>query len=503
MKFTHEQQAAIDLAAQGDPFSLVAPAGSGKSATAVGIGKRLKSRRILYLVYNTAARKEAEVKFKDMPWVDVRTTSQIAWREYAYIKDSTYGERMKPKAECRPAREVAKTLGLQPVDFGSNLILDGYIQAKLAEEAIERFCNSDRQKIEPRDVPLVVAGVEPAAIEAARTYIAKLAWKLWNQAITPTSKLRFTMNHAFKLVSMGDINYGYDTVLIDEAQDSNDATMRFLRNQKDAQGILVGDPAQALYGWRGASDQIMHYPGERLYLTQSFRFGPAVAEEAMKHLPHTETGVTIRGLDTIKDKVTNGEMAHPDVVLTRTNAGAMEWAMSYLDCGKRVALVRGTQQILDLAYAAGKLMKGERPNNLELSAFETWGDLVAYTEEPGGGHLKAIVRLVNAHGVSKLIDACKKMVDYNPRYPKHDVAVTTCHSIKGLEWNNVQIGDDFFEPRPFENPLTKELEPGTIDKHEAMIHYVAVTRAKSHLDRSGLSWVDDYPAPAAPALVGG
>lgn len=212
----------------------------------------------------------------------------------------------------------------------------------------------------------------------------------------------------------------------------------------------------------------------------------------MKHLPHTETGVTIKGLPTIKGIVSEGDMENPDVVLTRTNAGAMTWAMSYLAAGKRVALVRGTQEILNLAFAARNLMAGKKANSLELSAFNNWEELVEYTKEPGGGHLKAIVKLINAYKIGPLIDACKKMTDY--RSP-HDVAITTCHSIKGLEWKNVQIGDDFFEPEPFENPLTQELEPGAIDRHEAMIHYVAVTRAQEHLDRQGLKWIDKYPAP--------
>lgn len=503
MKFTDEQQAAIDLAARGDSFALVAPAGSGKSATAIGMAQRMKNKKVLYLVYNTAARKEAEVKFKHMPWVDVKTTSQIAWHAYAYKPDTNYGERMKPKAESVPARDIAKALGLKDIDFGSGLMLGGREQAVRAEEAIERFCNSDRTKIEARDVPLDVAGVEPANLQAARIYLASLANKLWEQCIKSNSKLRFTMNHAFKLVAMGDANLGYDAVLIDEAQDSNDATMRFLRNQKGAQGVLIGDPAQALYGWRGASDQIMHFPGDRLYLTQSFRFGEAVAEEAMKHLPHTETGVTIQGLHTIMDRVTCGEMPNPNVVLTRTNAGAMEWAMSYLKANKRVALVRGTEQMKSMAYAAIELMQGKKPTkNLELSAFSSWGELVEFTDEPGGGHLKPYVRLVHTYGASDLLAACDKMVWYSSKNPKHDVAVTTCHSIKGLEWDNVQLGDDFFEPRPVENPETKEMEPGVIKKDEAMIHYVAVTRAKRHLDRSGLAWIDDYASPN-PALVGG
>lgn len=495
MKFTDEQQAAIDLAVKGESFSLVAPAGSGKSATALGMAKNLRGKRILYLVYNTQARKDAEVKFKraGLTWVDVRTTSQLAWRAYA----DTHKDRMRIDAPAVPAKDVAKALDLRPQDFGDKLVLDGFTQARLAADTIERFCNSDHIRITEKDVHIPVVGPGEVAIEAARSYIARLAQALWQQAIMPNSNLRFTMNYAFKLVAEGGKDYGYDVVIIDEAQDSNNATMKFLKNQKGAQGILIGDPAQSLYAWRGATDQILRHEGEKLHLTQSFRFGDAVAEEAMKHLPHTETGVTIKGLPSINDMVSEDDMEEPDVVLCRTNAGSMTYAMSYLMAGKRVAMVKGTKQILDIAYAARDLMAGRKAKSLELSAFENWAELVEFTKEPGGGHLKAMVRLIDVYGISKLIDACNKMTSY--RDP-HDVAVTTCHSIKGLEWDNVQIGDDFFEPEPFENPLTQEMELGPIDKHEAMIHYVAVTRAKKHLDRGGLKWIDNYSDPVTDAV---
>ena len=447
MNFTEEQQAAIDMAVKGDPFSLVAPAGSGKSATAWGMAKQLKGHRVLYLVYNTQARREAEKKFADLKWVTVRTTSQLAWRAYA----NTHKDRMAIDAPHVPAKDVAKALNLTPKDFGDKLVLDGFTQARLAADAIDRFANSADIKLTEWHVNIPVVGPGEAAVQAARSYIAKLAWTLWNQSAKPSSNLRFTMNHAFKLLVESGADQGYDVVIVDEAQDSNDATMKFLKNQKSAQGIMIGDPAQSLYAWRGATDQILRHDGPE----------------------------------------------DPDVVLTRTNAGAMTYAMSYLMAGKRVAMVKGTKQIVDLAYAARDLMAGRKARSLELSAFDNWSELVEYTKEPGGGHLKAIVKLIDAYGVSKLIDACNKMTRYNQ---PHDVAVTTCHSIKGLEWDNVQIGDDFFEPEEVENPDSLEMEQGLIDRHEAMIHYVAVTRAKRHLDRGGLAWIDNYPAPAVDAL---
>lgn len=47
---------------------------------------------------------------------------------------------------------------------------------------------------------------------------------------------------------------------------------------------MVGDSAQAIYGWRGARDIMTGFDGTRLTLSQSFRFGPRLAEEANRWL---------------------------------------------------------------------------------------------------------------------------------------------------------------------------------------------------------------------------
>lgn len=53
----------------------------------------------------------------------------------------------------------------------------------------------------------------------------------------------------------------------------------------------------------------------------------------------------------------------------------------------------------------------------------------------------------------------------------------------------MQIAGDFREPR--KDPDKPEELP-KINPAEAMLAYVAVTRAKLTLDRSGLAWVDKY-----------
>jgi energy-coupling factor transporter ATP-binding protein EcfA2 len=492
-KLTDEQQYAVDLAGKGERTKVIAPAGSGKSKTAEEMARamiRAGKRNILYLVYNTEARRDAERRFKGLDQVKVRTTSQIGYRAFA----GTHKDRMNFKTAPKvPSWQLAEWLKLKPLNFGDGLVLDGPQQALYATRAIDQFCSSNRRSITADDVPLEMHGVDDSALKSVKTAIATLAQSIWFDAKRAGSRFPFDMTMAFKHVALDGKDEGYDAVLLDEAQDSNDNTMAYLNNQENAQICVLGDPAQTLYAWRGSTDQILQFDGVPAPLTQSFRFGEAIAEEAMKHLPFTETGVVVKGLPSIRDKVFYGGMEKPDVVLTRTNVGSMSYALSLMEAGYRVALVKGADPIRSLAFAAIELRKGKRPTrNIELSAFEDWSELVSFTEEPSGGHLKALVNLVNIHGTKPLIDACGNIVPYSARNPQHDVAVTTCHSIKGLEWDNVLIGDDFDEPKPHVDPKTEEVTPGEIKRFDAMVNYVAVSRARKALDAEGLAWINKY-----------
>jgi superfamily I DNA/RNA helicase len=69
-----------------------------------------------------------------------------------------------------------------------------------------------------------------------------------------------------------------DFILYDEAQDADPCVAGIVLAQRGKQLIAVGDESQAIYGWRGATDAMKNWPAaHRVALTQSFRFGPAVA----------------------------------------------------------------------------------------------------------------------------------------------------------------------------------------------------------------------------------
>jgi DNA helicase-2/ATP-dependent DNA helicase PcrA len=84
----------------------------------------------------------------------------------------------------------------------------------------------------------------------------------------------------------------FDVVLVDEAQDTNDVQRMILRRLMHASSrlVAVGDDAQAIYGFRGASHDSMDriardFSARRMPLSISYRCPRAVVQLAQKYVP--------------------------------------------------------------------------------------------------------------------------------------------------------------------------------------------------------------------------
>jgi hypothetical protein len=150
-----------------------------------------------------------------------------------------------------------------------------------------------------------------------------------------------------------------------------------------------------------------------------------------------------------------------------------------------VYLEGGGGEIKQLAEAAERLQNGQRAFHPELVAFKDWSEVIDYAEsDPGGSDLAVGVKLIEQYGAGEVIRA----IDGTVRTGSQDeLVVSTAHKSKGLEWDRVRIATDFKEP------LDKKTgEPLPIPPADAMLAYVAVTRAKDTLDNAGLAWVHGH-----------
>lgn len=477
LKPTPEQQRIIDAASTGADLVIEAGAGSGKTSTLKMVAAAAPRKRGVYVAYNRAIAADAAKAFPAS--VLCKTAHGLAY--------GAVGSRFRHRlnAPRLPARETARILGInEPLVLGTDRApLAPQQLARLVMSTVTNFCHSDDDQPTRWHVPVVNGLEAPLARAALAGAILPWATAAWADLTRPDGRLRFTHDVYLKLWALSRPQLEADYVLLDEAQDSNPCVSGVVNGrQKDTQRILVGDRCQAIYGWRGARDAMAGFDGLRLVLSQSFRFGPAIAAEANKWLDVLDAELRLTGYDAIGSRV--DQLDAPAAILCRTNAEAVRQALAARTAGRRAALVGGGNDIRQLAEAAIDLRAGRGTAHPELCAFRTWAEVQAYvTEDAAGSDLKVAVGLIDSYGPEGMLEILASLVDERIA----DVVLSTAHKAKGREWATVRIADDFREPK-----ASKDNPDPEVPREDAMLAYVAVTRARQVLDRSGLAWVDRW-----------
>lgn len=473
-----EQQAEIQKAFKTETNGVVeALAGTGKTSTLLLLAEATDRRGII-ITYNKDAQMDVEAKLKAAGIhgrVTARTGHSLAFGKA--IKSRTFGN--QPRV---PAWKAAQILGVtETITIGDSFLEPADI-ARLAGQTVKRFCHSADETIQPYHVPTVQGAEEQ--LDEIRMTVLKYAAKVWADAQDERGKLRYDHDYYLKVWALSHPTIRVEFLFLDEAQDTNPVLAQVVAEQK-CQKVMVGDRYQAIYGWRGAQDAMTNFRGEwRLPLTQSWRFGQAVADEANKWLELLGADVRLQGNPAQTSTV--DILSDPKAILCRTNATCVGEALEALKLGKKVALAGGKKKVAPLISfieAANELMDSGRTKHPELVAFRSWEEVVQHSKDEDGADLRVWVRLIDLYGTGDLLDACYQMGNEEGA----DLIVSTSHAAKGREWSTVRIATDFKAP--------EDGQP--VSRTDAMLAYVAVTRARNTLDRTGLAWVDDIQAVAA------
>ena len=475
---TSEQQEALAAFQEGVNIAVQAGAGAGKTSLLLAIGQST-TRRGQYLAFNTKIVEEAAAKFGAVaPNVRCSTINSVAWQGGG----SVFKDRLN--AARQSGTQIAHQLGIQPLtlhlESGDDKVLQPKTLAAYVLKAISAFCQSADLKPSARKHAPFIAGIDKAGPRLGRSersnnrivqdHLEPAVQAAWRDLKSPKGQLavgRSTIHDVYvKLFALSDdCNIPAEFILVDEAQDLAPVQLQILEKQRGKQIVIVGDSQQAIYGWRGAVDALDRFPSERTcFLTNSFRFGPevaSVANEILSTIPGAELRIVGRG-----ESGTVGPHSSPDAILTRSNAGAIRAVLSAQAQGLKPFLVGGSADVVAFCQSAEDLQGGRGTSYPELACFSNWDEVCDYVDnDPNGGDLKVLVKLINDHGVETIIEAVSN------RYSAEeaDVVVSTAHKSKGLQWPVVQIAGDF---------------PQSDSAEELRLLYVAVTRAQKHLDYS-------------------
>lgn len=471
---TEEQEVCRKAFATGDDMVISAYAGSGKTATLSLLAEDDGDSRIAFMAFNKSIAQDAGKKFPRN--TDCKTAHSHAYR--AVIgKNQGYADRLNgPRIY---AKQHSQMLGIRSsLEFGEDVTLSPYNLAVKVQETVRNFCYSADSEPQWNHVPFV-PGADMAEL---RDFILPLARKMWADKINPKGAMAFTHDDYFKIWSLSNPILPYDVIMVDEAQDSNPALISVVANQRQAQKVLVGDANQQIYAWRGAVDAMTDFDAKhRCFLTKSFRFGEAVADEANKWLTLLGNEIPLKGFELMDSKVE--DLVEADAILCRTNAEAISQAMAAASLGKSYSIVGGTEDIKRFAESAAALMSGTTfgVRHPDLIAFKNWGAVKEFVEEEGGS-LKVLVKLVDTYGPEQIIDVAERAVPEG----RGEVTLSTAHKAKGREWDRVKIAPDFKEP------VNEDGSDGTLNRSEMMLAYVSVTRAQQILDPMGLTWVNRW-----------
>lgn len=135
----------------------------------------------------------------------------------------------------------------------------------------------------------------------------------------------------------------FDFPFVDEAQDTNAIQRALLRKILSASSriVAVGDPAQAIYGFRGADSDSMNllaseFSCTKLPLTVSYRCPVKVVEFARQWVSHIEAapGAADGSVESLRGSWSEGTFESGDLVVCRTTAPIVRLAYQLLRSGK-------------------------------------------------------------------------------------------------------------------------------------------------------------------------
>jgi hypothetical protein len=470
MRPTDEQQEIVDVAASGADLVIEAGAGTGKSSTLKMVAQNEKDRRGLCIYFNRAPAAEARRTFP--PNVACSTAHSLAWHA---MKERPFMERLDGPPVT--AKSIAEDfLGIKswfktPKGYKD---VSSWKVASLAVQTVRNYCYSDAREIGTWHVPTHEMHLPAETDAELRRKVLPFAREIWEDLQCPDGWAQFMPDHYMKIWALEDPVMDADFMMVDESQDTNGVLAGILRRQTHLQRILVGDSQQRLFSWRGTVDMMKEFDhAETRFLTQSFRFGQAVADEANLWLEYLDAPLRLRGLPSINSRL--DFLEHPDAILCRTNADTIEQAMEAQDRGFEVAIVGGTDEIASFAYGVDDLKNTGKSRHRELTVFQSWADVVDYvTDEKPGGNFGTAVRLIQRYGTGMIKRIAANCVDER----QADYCISTVHKVKGLEWPRVMLDRNI---APDDDEDQEEMSRG-----ELMVAYVATTRAREVLDATSV-----------------
>lgn len=480
MQLTSEQKAIVQ--SSGD-IRINAVAGSGKTTTIIEYARARPDSRILYLAFNKAVKLEAARKFAapGLEHVKVETAHSLAY------KHIVFRHQYKVRAQGYKTADIVSLLGLP----GSGERHAEHILANHINKFISYFCNSDKKRVQDLNYLDIVTD------KAAKAFVTTFYDLIEQQTrlfLAKMDKGEIEVIHDFylKKFQLLGAQLPYDYILFDEGQDAS-AAMLDVFFQQTATKVIVGDTHQQIYSWRFAVNSLEKADFKTYQLSSSFRFGQDIADLAIRVLGFKkwidqDVVVSIKGEG-------KGKALQSKAVIARTNLGLLLAAIDYVTEGKLKRIYfEGNINSYTYAdegaslYDVLNLYNDKRAliRDSLITSMKDMKDLEEYIDKTEDKQLSMMVEVVKEYGnqIPAILKSIRDKHVKDEDKAKADMIFSTVHRCKGIEYDEVQLADDFItEERLKKIKEEKKKEDINVSKlnEEINLLYVAVTRAKKHI----------------------
>lgn len=461
-----EQQRCVENFLATDALKISAFAGTGKTTTLQHLAGSLPGARGLYLAFGRAVADEARQRFPRN--VHCSTTHAMA---YASIN------RKFPKLKLGGefgASQVIDCLDLKDMEIGPN---SSYSARQIAFWILKSLRNFQQSSVdEPELTHVEIASRSFGDQEAAiKDYILQCVIYLWQSALSQNSVVPLGFDGYLKLWCSSAERLPFDYIMLDEAQDTNEAVIHML-NQQQIKKVLVGDKYQQIYGFRGAfnaMEKLQSY--EEVSLTKTFRFGQSIADVANTIIQKFGETKKIVGDPDRQSQVTK---MRGETLICRSNIGLLEALLGNIS--KRVAIVGGVGRHQTVVEDIQRLQAGVKAMYTpELFGFSQWREVERFAELPEGEELRKYANLGRNSNIARLKSVLER-TEHSEN--SAELKLATAHQTKGAEWDSVQLADDFCSTQRL-NAFSKiHVSIDDREAEELNLLYVAITRAKFSLN---------------------
>lgn len=439
---------------------VIARAGSGKSSTIIeGFYHLPKGKTALMVAFNKSIQTELESKAPST--VQVLTLHALGFRacKSAFPRlGSPDNEKMPNYIKSLIGEEdnyELRTNLAKTVSLAKGCLADSFDQI---DQLIDQYgidtCSESRNDF----ITMVIKTMELCKKDTNRVDFDDMIW--------------FCIVHRLRMPK-------YDYVFVDEAQDLNNSQIELaLACCADGGRIIsVGDPKQAIYGFRGANvraiDNIIDRLGAKtLPLSVTYRCAKNIVTLANQLVPDLEYAPNANegSVTEVDEQFMENNVRAGDFILSRTNAPLIGWCLALLK-NRVPANIQGK----DLGKNLLSLIKKSKAKDVT--------QLIDWVQNWCNQEVERLVQLKRDHSVVQdkaeciyaLCEGANSISEVKDNLDKlfHDgndtdrVILSTTHKAKGLERDRVFM-------------LRKTYRQGQSEEEDNLV-YVAWTRAKENL----------------------